>query len=248
LEIEFRPITAKDESADEVRQPFYNFQPRRMGIMNDLGQVIVANALLKMAPENVAGSDERAIRKAMETETNQRRGKSPSRAIWYLRGALFASVVALTLLLAGQAFASGAHSGFGFNGNVADKVFLTGGGSFNPDTGFLKSAGGFRCTATFTQGPLNGCATGEGVRWDSDELLASSGFKCIGSESPKTAFTGDGVVVMRAEFYLAGHGNEESFVANMFVSDHDLDQDVDGVQNLWIAGVGCGPAVVHFSS
>jgi hypothetical protein len=53
---------------------------------------------------------------------------------------------------------------------------------------------------------------------------------------------------MRGEFYRAGDGNEESFVANMFVSDHDLDPDVDGVQNLWIAGVGCGPAIVHFSA
>jgi hypothetical protein len=170
------------------------------------------------------------------------------RGVLSVRLACLLSIIALTLLLGGQASASGAHTGFGFNGSVADKVFLTGGGSFNLDSSFLKSGGGFRCTAPFTAGPLAGCAEGDGTHWDSDELLASSGFKCIGSESLKTAFTGDGVVVMRAEFYLAGHGNEESFAANMFVSDHDLDPDVDGVQNLWIAGVGCGPAVVQFSS
>jgi hypothetical protein len=177
-----------------------------------------------------------------------RQRRSMPRVTFTLRLACLLSVVAFALLLGSQGSAQGAHAGFGFNGDVADKVFLTGGGSFNPDTGFLKSGGGFRCTATITTGPLAGCAEGEGVRWDSDELLASSGFKCIGSESLKTAFTGDGVVVMRAEFYRAGDGTEESFVANMFVSDHDLDPDVDGVQNLWIAGVGCGPAVVHFSS
>jgi hypothetical protein len=188
----------------------------------------------------------------------QRRDTQLSRPTFYVRLACFAAVVAFSLLFVGQGSASSAHTGFGFNGDVAegdvaDAVFLTGGGSFDlgtgdPETFFIKSAGGFRCTTTVTQGLLAGCAEGEGVRWDAEELLTSSGFKCIGSESPKTAFTSDRVVVMQADFYRAGDGNEASFSAKMFVSEDDLDPEVDGVQNLWIQGVGCGPAVVHFSS
>jgi hypothetical protein len=255
LGVVFRLATIKDEAAGLARLPFRDMQKGELGIMNDLRQLIVSNALLKMAAKNHAGSDERAIREAMDTERNQRRGKSPSRAIWYVRGALLASVFALTLLLAGQGFASGAHTGFGFNGGVSGPtgaVFLSGGGSFkqgsSEETNFVKAGGGFRCTEPVTQGLLAGCAAGEGVRWDAEELLTSSGFKCIGNESAKTAFTGDGVVVMQADFYRAGDGNEASFSAKMFVSDHDLDQDVDGVQNVWIQGIGCGPAVVNFSS
>jgi hypothetical protein len=185
----------------------------------------------------------------------QRRDTSLLRPTFYVRLVCLASVVALAILFAGQGSASNAHTGFGFNGDViatTGSVFLSGGGSFNQgtsqETGFVKSAGGFRCTTAVTQGQLAGCAEGEGVRWDAEELLTSSGFKCIGSESPKTAFTSDRVVVMQADFYRAGNGNEASFSAKMFVSEDDLDPEVDGVQNLWIQGVGCGPAVVHFSS
>jgi hypothetical protein len=182
---------------------------------------------------------------------HRRRDTSLFRPTFYVRLVCLASVVALAILFAGQGSASNAHTGFGFNGDViatTGSVFLSGGGSFNQETGFVKSAGGFRCTTTVTQGLLAGCAEGEGVRWDAEELLTSSGFKCIGSESLKTAFTSDRVVVMQADFYRAGDGNEASFSAKMFVSEDDLDPEVDGVQNLWIQGVGCGPAVVHFSS
>jgi hypothetical protein len=168
-----------------------------------------------------------------------------------VRGTLLASVVALAVLFAAQGFASAAHTGFGFNGDLsgaAGAASLSGGGSFDLESGFLKSGGGFRCTETVTAGLFAGCAEGEGVRWHADELLSSSGFKCIGSESLKTAFTGDGVVVMRADFFRAGDGNEPSFTANMFVSQDDLNPEVDGVQNLWIQGLGCGPANVNFSS
>src|SRR5213080_2244449 len=110
--------------------------------------------------------------------------------------------------------ARGARSGFGFNGTGSGfptgAVFLTGGGSFNaatasnvvPSETDVKSGGGFRCTAAVAQGPLAGCATGEGVRW---------------------------------------------FTAQMIVSDTDIAPDIPGDQTLWVQGVGCGDALVHFN-
>ena len=77
------------------------------------------------------------------------------------------------------AFRAGGRSGFDFNGSVGglpgSEVRLTGGGSFDPATAanMIPSAtsvaapGGFDCTTAVTGGPLTGCATGEGVRWDS---------------------------------------------------------------------------------
>ncbi|MFL5759001.1 MAG: hypothetical protein ACJ789_04640 [Thermomicrobiales bacterium] len=224
-------------------------------MINDLRQLMLYNSMRSLATHNNASGDERAMMEATHREANKRRGDPDSRAIWLVRGACLASVIALAVLFASQGFAAGDHSGFGFNSDVSagtSEVFLTGGGSFtpvfDPETGFVKSAGGFRCIGDVTQGQLTGCADGEGVRWDAEALLASSGFKCIGSESLKTAFTSDRVVVMQAEFYRAGDGNVASFSAKMFVSEDDLDPEVDGVQNVWIQGVGCGPAVVHFSS
>jgi hypothetical protein len=220
-------------------------------MFNDFRQQIEYNAMLSLTAKNNANVDERRVEEAMEAEETHHRGKSHFRAIKFVRGALLASVVAIAILLAGQGLAASAHTGFGFNGDLsgaAGAVTLSGGGSFVPETGFIKSGGGFRCTETVTQGLLAGCAEGEGVRWDAEELLPSSGFKCIGSESLKTATTGARVVVMQADFYRAGDGNKESFSAKMFVSEVDLDPEVDGVQNLWIQGLGCGPAVVNFSS
>jgi hypothetical protein len=169
-----------------------------------------------------------------------------------VRTTLLASAFMLVALISNMGSASAANAGFGFNGDINTSppaaVSLSGGGSFNLDGSFVHAGGGFRCTGTIAQGLLAGCAVGEGVRWDAEELLGSAGFKCVGSESLKTATTGDGVVVMKADFYRAGDGNTESFTANMFVSNHDLDLDVAGIQNVWIQGVGCGPAIVHFSS
>jgi hypothetical protein len=89
---------------------------------------------------------------------------------------------------------------------------------------------------------------GQGVRWDTAGLLASTVFKCTPADSPKTASTGDDTVVLAADFYRAGDGNDESFNANMIVSDTDIDRDVTGVQNVWIQGVGCASATVHFGA
>ncbi len=155
---------------------------------------------------------------------------------------------------------SGSKHGFGFNGTVSGfptgAVFLTGGGSYDASTAsntipsetFVHSGGGFRCTADVGQGPLKGCAAGEGVRWDTAQLLASTTFKCTGSDAAKPAATSDHAVVLLADFYRAGDGIDESFTAQMIVSETDIAPEIPGDQNLWVQGVGCGSAVVHFSN
>ena len=101
--------------------------------------------------------------------------------------------------------------------------------------------------------PLHGgcpCLAGQGVRWDTAELLTSTNFKCTGAatEPLKTATTDGHTVVLLADFYRAGDGIDESFTAQMIVSDRDIAPDIDGTQNVWIQMVGCGSAIAHFSS
>ena len=146
----------------------------------------------------------------------------------------------------------GRHS-FAFNtasisGFPSGEVFLTGGGDFDAGIGFLKTGGAFRCTKDINQGPLAGCKAGEGVRWDAYEILPSTGFKCTGSaqEPLKTAFTNDNTIVMKADFYRQGDGNVASFTANLIISAVDLDPDEDGLQSVWLQGVGCGVGIVNF--
>jgi hypothetical protein len=151
-------------------------------------------------------------------------------------------------------------AGFGFNGVVSGfptgKVFLSGGGHFG--SGFAKSSGGFSCLEDVGQGPLSvsinpddpgRCLAGQGVRWDTAQLLASTTFKCTGAagETLKTATTSDTRVVLQADFYRAGDANDESFTAQMIVSAADIAPEIPGTQNLWVQGVGCGDAIVHFS-
>ena len=171
------------------------------------------------------------------------------------RHALPAVAAAFVAVLFGSsaAFASTGHTGFGFNApNISGgsgSVFLTGGGAFDSTSGFAHSAGGFKCTSTVSSGPLAGCLAGQGVRWDTAALLQSTPFKCSATDPSgvKTATTSDDTAVLRADFYRAGDGNNESFTANMFVSTEDLAPDVPGVQNVWVQGVGCGSAEAHFS-
>jgi hypothetical protein len=167
----------------------------------------------------------------------------------------FAAALLMVLLGASAADAAGRNVGFGFNardvaGFPTGEVFLTGGGAFNSSTGFVHSGGGFRCTAQVDQGPLAGCLTGEGVRWDTAGLLPDTTFKCTGAatEALKSASTDNDTVVLSADFYRAGDGNDESFTANMIVAAHDIAPDIAGVQNVWVQGVGCATAVTHFSS
>ena len=54
--------------------------------------------------------------------------------------------------------------------------------------------------------------------------------------------------MLLADFYRAGDGIDESFTAQMIVSDSDLAPDIAGNQTLWIQGVGCGSAIVNFSN
>jgi hypothetical protein len=180
-----------------------------------------------------------------------------------IRITLLVAALALTLLPASNALAKQSRQSFGFNaasikGFPAGEVFLTGGGAYDPATGFVNSAGGFRCLQDVLQGPLSvsinsddpgACLTGQGVRWDTVELLPSFQFKCTGAagEVLKTVVTDDDTVVIVADFYRQGDGNEESFTARMFVSAVDEADDLPGIQNTWIQGVGCGEANVHFN-
>jgi hypothetical protein len=160
------------------------------------------------------------------------------------------------------AFKVDGRSGFGFNGSVKGfgigEVRLTGGGSFDPGTAnntvptptptSVASAGGFDCTLAVGQGPLLGCGDGEGVRWDTVQLLQSNTFRCTTSELVRPATTDDHTAVLLADFYRAGDGDEKSFTAQMIVTDErDLDDDIPGIQNLWVQGVGCGTAIVNFN-
>ncbi len=156
------------------------------------------------------------------------------------------------------AFKRNGRSGFGFNGSASGaptgEVRLTGGGSFNPATASnsvptktsVASGGGFDCTATVAQGPLAGCAAGQGVRWDAVQLLASTSFRCTGADAAKQAATGERTAVLLADFYRAGDGQDESFTGQIIVADGDIAPDIPGIQNLWVQGVGCGTAIVNF--
>ena len=134
-------------------------------------------------------------------------------------------------------------------------VSLTGGGSYDPTTANNDPTkettghgnGGFSCITTVDQLNLKGCESGQGVRWDTDGLLASTPFKCTAAEAGRTAITDEHTVVFQADFYRAGDANDESFRAKMIVADHDLDDQQLGVQNVWIQGVGCSTGTVNFS-
>jgi hypothetical protein len=185
-------------------------------------------------------------------------------------GSLAAAAVALaaTLAFVVPAGAASGRVGVGFNapsiaGFPGDfsggNVFLTGGGAYDPagasntdpESAFVHSNGGFRCLEGVQQGPLKGCLQGQGVRWDTDGLLASTRFKCTGAatEPAKFAVTDAHTAVFLSDFYRAGDGNDASFKnVQVIVADHDLADDIEGVQNVWIQQVGCGTANVNFSS
>ena len=184
----------------------------------------------------------------------------------FARGTVCAAAVLAfldPLLLAAPLVAQPATAAFGFNaedisGFPTGAVFLTGGGAYSLATGFVKSAGGFTCLDDVLQGPLSvsinpddpgPCLTGQGVRWDTANLLATTNFKCTGAatETLKTATTSRTTAVLQADFYRAGDGIDESFTAQMIVSETDLAPDIPGVQNVWVQGVGCGTAIVHFA-
>jgi hypothetical protein len=183
-----------------------------------------------------------------------------------LKLGVITSALALGALLpATPLVAQPPQGAFGFNGVVSGfpkgVVSLTGGGAFElssaPEANFVHAAGGFSCLIDVKQGPLSAalhepvgnCLIGEGVRWDTAELLPSTTFTCTGADAQKTATTSDKTVVLMADFYRAGDANDESFRAKIIVSETDIaPNDIPGLQNLWVQGVGCGTAIVHFSS
>lgn len=175
----------------------------------------------------------------------------------YRLSAATAAIVGVALSLFGglESRVSGAgRQAFGFNaGLVAGfpggrEAEVTGGGAYDLDSNFVNSGGGFRCLSNITAGPFAGCLAGQGVRWDTAALLASTTFQCTGSDAVKIANTGDLTVVLISDFYRQRDGNVESFTAKMIVSEFDLDPIAPGVQNVWIQGIGCATdAVASFN-
>lgn len=162
------------------------------------------------------------------------------------------AVLAMAALLAPL---SSAHSqsrlqSFSFNApsisGLSGEVSLTGGGVVNPGGGFVHTGGSFSVVNDITAGPLAGLRQGDGVRWDSDEVVPSVGFKCSGPEVKRTVQTDDHTIILQADFYRAGDGNTAHFTAKMIISSQDLDDLEPGNQNIWIEGVGCGEALVNF--
>jgi len=146
--------------------------------------------------------------------------------------------------------ASTGPGGFGFQASTiagfpTGAVFLSGGGKADPVTGFVRATGGFSCLSDVRQGPLSGCLAGQGVRWDTDVLLRMTNFKCTGAvtETLKSATTTGRTFVFESDFYRAGDANDESFTAQIIVSQDDIAPDIAGIQNLWVQGVGCGSAI-----
>lgn len=165
------------------------------------------------------------------------------------------AVAAIATAIALPVAAAAEKAGFGFNatevqGFRTGAVAISGGGAFDPLTGFVHSGGGFSCLEDVGQGPLTGCLAGEGVRWDTASLLRTTTFKCTGaaSEALKPAATGPTTAVIQADFYRAGDANDESFTAQIIVSNDDIALDIPGAQNVWVQGVGCGSAVGGFDS
>ena len=137
---------------------------------------------------------------------------------------------------------AGQHSFSVHATDIGGAIFMTGGGSYDPQSGSLRGGGGFRCTSDITAGPLAGLKAGEGTHWDASELLPSSGFKCDGADPLKTALTDDDTVVMNVRFFRQGDGATPSFTAKVFVSAVDENPDQPGIQNVWIQNVGCADA------
>jgi hypothetical protein len=153
------------------------------------------------------------------------------------------AVLAVSLGLAPVAMAYGGQHSFSVHAaDIGGAAFLTGGGSYDPQSGSLHGGGGFRCTSDITSGPLAGLRAGEGTHWDASALLPSSGFKCDGADPLKTAVTDDDTIVMQVRFFRQGDGAIPSFTAKVFVSAADENPDVPGIQTVWIQGVGCADA------
>src|SRR6266566_2730837 len=158
------------------------------------------------------------------------------------RWALLALAAAALTVAASAMAASNDKAAFGFNASEVS--------GFPTGAAFLSGGGAFRCTSDVSQGPLAGCLAGQGVRWDTANLLRGTSFKCTGqkSEALKPVATDEHTAVLLADFYRAGDGNDESFTAQLIISQNDIAPDIPGVQNVWIQGVGCATANVNFNA
>jgi hypothetical protein len=123
-------------------------------------------------------------------------------------------------------------------------IEISGGGTTNPQTGAVRAGGQFHALSDITAGPLAGLRAGDGVRWEVDQFLPSSLFKCVGAEVAQTVTASPNTVVAKVLFFTRGDGNQASFSANVFISTDDEDPLQPGVQNIWIQGVGCAEAQV----
>jgi hypothetical protein len=191
-----------------------------------------------------AANEENAMKNAMKT----------SAAVLIVLTGLVISLGGGFGIPASAVAAGEARDAFSFNstdiaGFPTGSVTLTGGGAYVPGTDVAHAGGHFHCSAAVLQGPLSGCLAGQGIRWDTAGLLPSTTLKCTGAaaEPLKTATTGGATVALAADFYRQGDGDDESFTANMAVSDHDLAPDIPGVQTVWIQGVGCGNGIANFN-
>ncbi len=164
------------------------------------------------------------------------------------------SAIAMLPALLGAASASASvpqHTAFAFvspriAGAPTGSVAMTGFGVYDTSTSSLHANGLFRCTDSVGQGPLSGCMSGQGVHWQSTTLNATQRFVC-GTDAAKTVTTDGQTVAFKADFFRIGDGSTPSFSANVIVSARDIAPDVQGVQNTWIQGVGCGSALQFFA-
>ena len=155
-------------------------------------------------------------------------------------------------LLAAPVAAANSKTAVGFNapsiaGFPSGSVALTGGGAVDTGSGTGHLNGSFDIVTDIHQGPLSGGLAGEGVRWDTVAPLRTTSFKCTGAanEALKPISISPSTIVLQADFYRAGDGDDASFSAQMIVADHDIAPDVIGFQNVWVQGVGCGTASVN---
>ena len=163
------------------------------------------------------------------------------------------AVLAVAALLAplSSAHSQSQQRSFNFNapsvsGIGTGEVRISGGGQYDPVSGVVKATGSFRVLQDISAGPLAGVKAGEGVRWDAEETVRSFDIRCTGAEALRTVSSNATTVIMNAEFYRAGDGNNASLHAVMFVSTDDQDGGLPGVQTVWIQGVGCGEALAAF--
>jgi|SRR5690349_23285646 len=160
---------------------------------------------------------------------------------------ILTAVLAASALLAPMSNAHAQGTGHSFSlhsESIGGAISMTGGGTYDPQSGLLQGGGAFRCLSDITSGPLAGLRAGEGTHWQASQLLPSSGFKCGGipGEVLKTAVTDDNTVVMQVAFFRQGDGATPSFTAKVFVSAVDENPEAPGDQTVWIQGVGCDEA------